>query len=65
MEIFKITDSKNNNRLDNKQKASKQWIDNNLDKQDLDRLSNGEKIGFTVRKGRGFSHVTLVAEKSN
>lgn len=62
MKIFKITDSKNNKRLGNKQKASKQWISKNLDNQDLERLANGEQIGVTVRKGRGFSHVTLIAK---
>ena len=61
MEIFKITDSKNNLRLGNEQKASKKWIDENLDQTDLERLEKGESIGITVRKGRGFSHVTLIA----
>lgn len=63
MEIYKITDSKNNHRLGNKQKASKQWIQNNLDSDDLKRLADGEQIGKTIRKGRGYSHVTLVSEK--
>lgn len=61
MTIYKITDSKNNHRLDNRQKASKAWVSKNLDEIDLERLSNGETIGITVRKGRGFSHVTLIA----
>ena len=33
----------------------------NLDSTDLEMLAKGEQIGVTVRKGRGFSHVTLIA----
>ena len=65
MEIFKITDSRDNHRLGNKQKASKQWIEKNLDNLDLKKLANGETIGKTIRKGRGFSHITLIAETFN
>lgn len=61
-EIWKITDSRNNHRLGNKQKASKKWIENNLDEEDLRRLDNGEQIGVTVKKGKGYSHVTLIKE---
>lgn len=61
MEVFKITDSRDNHRLGNEQKASKQWIGKNLDETDLEKLRKGEQIGVTVRKGRGFSHVTLIA----
>lgn len=62
MTIWKITDSKNNSRLGNKVKASTKWIKENLDDDDLKRLEKGEQIGVTVRKGRGYSHVTLIAE---
>lgn len=62
VDVIKITDSKDNRRLGNEQKASKEWMKKYVTSKDCELLLNGEQIGVTVRKGRGFSHVTLKAK---
>lgn len=44
-------------KFSKQQGVSRAWIKKNISKYEYDELMNGETIGITVRRGRGFSYV--------
>lgn len=63
--IIKVTDSFNSHKRKSGrnfgkiQLATKKWLSEKLDESDITDLIFGKDVGITVKKGRGFSHVTL------
>ena len=61
--IIKRTNSGNDwsmnkaGKFSNQQRVSVAWIRKNISESDYNELMKGNTIGFTVRRGRGFSYV--------